>query len=57
MTQTLRVGILGATGLAGQQVLAALVQHPWFTVAAVGASERSAGKSLGDALRTTGLPE
>jgi len=28
MTQTLRVGILGATGLAGQQVLAALVQHP-----------------------------
>ena len=51
MTQTLRVGILGATGLAGQQVLAALVQHPWFTVVAVGASENSAGKSLGDALR------
>jgi aspartate-semialdehyde dehydrogenase len=51
MTQALRVGVLGATGLAGQQVLAALVQHPWFTVAAVGASENSAGKSLGDALR------
>src|SRR5947209_9050862 len=51
MTPTLRVGILGATGLAGQQVLAALEQHPWFTVVAVGASENSAGKSLGDALR------
>ncbi len=51
MTQPLLVGILGATGLAGQQVLAALVKHPWFTVAAVGASENSAGKSLGAALR------
>src|SRR5204862_2607773 len=47
----LRVGVLGATGLAGQQVLAALTQHPWFTVAAVGASEASAGMSLRDALR------
>src|SRR5438132_13696767 len=51
MSQSLRVGILGATGLAGQQVLAALERHPWFTVTAVGASESSAGKSLGDALR------
>src|SRR6266704_5176573 len=47
----MRVGVLGATGLAGQQVLAALERHPWFTVTAVGASESSAGKSLGDALR------
>ncbi len=47
----MRVGVLGATGLAGQQVLAALERHPWFSVAAVGASESSAGKSLGDALR------
>src|SRR6202022_2718211 len=51
MTQALRVGVLGATGVAGQQALAALVKHPWFTVAAVGASDNSAGKSLGDALR------
>jgi len=47
----MNVGVLGATGLAGQQVLAALGRHPWFTVTAVGASEHSAGKSLGDALR------
>ena len=51
MTELLRAGVLGATGLAGQQVLAALGRHPWFTVTAVGASEHSAGKSLGDALR------
>jgi len=51
MTERLRTGVLGATGLAGQQVLAALERHPWFTVTAVGASEKSAGKSLGDALR------
>src|SRR5438270_8376837 len=51
MTEILRVGVLGATGLAGQQVLAALERHPWFTVAAVGASEHSAGKPLGEALR------
>jgi aspartate-semialdehyde dehydrogenase len=51
MTERLRAGVLGATGLAGQQVLAALERHPWFTVAAVGASSASAGKSLGDALR------
>ena len=51
MTERLRAGVLGATGLAGQQVLAALERHPWFTVAAVGASSASAGKSLRDALR------
>jgi aspartate-semialdehyde dehydrogenase len=51
MTDRLRAGVLGATGLAGQQVLAALERHPWFTVVAVGASSASSGKSLGDALR------
>jgi len=51
MTEPLRVGVLGATGLAGQQVLAALEGHPWFSVTAVGASHASAGKAMGDALR------
>jgi aspartate-semialdehyde dehydrogenase len=51
MTERLRAGVLGATGLAGQQVLAALEGHPWFVIAAVGASSASAGKSLGEALR------
>jgi aspartate-semialdehyde dehydrogenase len=39
-----KVAILGATGVAGQQFLVSLRAHPWFEVAALGASERSAGK-------------
>jgi aspartate-semialdehyde dehydrogenase len=47
----LKVGVLGATGIAGQQVLAALDRHPWFSVTAVAGSDRSAGKPFGEALR------
>lgn len=43
--------VVGATGIAGQQFLAALDRHPWFEVVALAASERSAGKSYADALR------
>lgn len=50
-TEKLRVAIVGATGIAGQQFIDALRQHPWFTITALAASERSAGKSYGDALR------
>lgn len=39
-----RVGILGATGAVGQTFIRLLSDHPWFTVAEVAASERSAGK-------------
>ncbi|MDO8532479.1 MAG: aspartate-semialdehyde dehydrogenase [Dehalococcoidia bacterium] len=46
-----RVGIVGATGIVGQQFLVALDKHPWFQVAALAASERSAGKTYGEALR------
>lgn len=49
--ETLRAGVLGATGLAGQQVLAALAGHPWFSVAAVAGSPTSAGKRFRDAIR------
>ena len=52
--ERLRAGVLGATGLAGQQVLSALQRHPWFTVAAVAGSPTSAGKSFGEALRDPG---
>ena len=41
---SLRVGILGATGLVGQRLVECLVDHPWFHVAAVAASERSVGQ-------------
>lgn len=39
-----RAAVIGATGVAGQQFLAALSNHPWFEVTALAASERSAGK-------------
>ena len=42
----------GATGVAGQQFVAALAGHPWFSLARrLCASERSAGRSYKDALR------
>jgi aspartate-semialdehyde dehydrogenase len=47
----LRAGIVGATGIAGQQFVVALQNHPWFEVARLAASVRSAGKSYGEALR------
>jgi aspartate-semialdehyde dehydrogenase len=43
------VGILGATGMVGQQFIALLADHPWFKVEYLGASERSAGKRFRDA--------
>ena len=45
----IEVGILGATGMVGQQFVALLANHPWFKVAWLGASERSAGKAYRDA--------
>lgn len=49
--QKMRVAIVGATGIAGQQFIDALRDHPWFEITALAASERSAGKSFGAALR------
>ena len=46
-----RVAVVGATGIAGQQFLLALAQHPWFEIVVLAASERSAGKTYGAALR------
>jgi aspartate-semialdehyde dehydrogenase len=43
------VAILGATGAVGQTFIRLLDSHPWFRVAEVAASERSAGKSYADA--------
>ena len=46
---TIEVGILGATGMVGQQFIALLATHPWFKVTWLGASERSAGKAYREA--------
>ncbi len=45
------VAILGATGAVGQTFIRLLNGHPWFRVAEVAASERSAGKSYAEATR------
>ncbi|HNV02331.1 MAG TPA: aspartate-semialdehyde dehydrogenase [Vicinamibacterales bacterium] len=47
-TRSWDVGILGATGMVGQQLVRRLEGHPWFRLAWVAASERSEGKRYGD---------
>jgi aspartate-semialdehyde dehydrogenase len=44
-----RVGILGATGTVGQRFIQLLQGHPQFEVAALAASDRSAGKPYSEA--------
>ncbi|HEX8552220.1 MAG TPA: aspartate-semialdehyde dehydrogenase [Abditibacteriaceae bacterium] len=46
-----KVAVIGATGIAGQQFLAALPNHPDFELVALAASPRSAGKTYVEALR------
>lgn len=50
MSEKLKVGILGATGMVGQRFIALLEDHPWFEVTAVAASPRSAGKTYQEAV-------
>ena len=45
MTEKLRVGILGATGMVGQRFISLLEDHPWFEVVTLAASGRSAGQT------------
>jgi len=47
----LKIGILGATGIVGQNYINLLVGHPWFEIVDVAASPRSAGKPYAEAVR------
>ncbi len=47
-----KVGIIGATGMVGQRFATILENHPWFTVTALAASSRSAGKTYKEAVKT-----
>jgi aspartate-semialdehyde dehydrogenase len=47
----LEVGILGATGMVGQQFVRLLAGHPWFRTAWLGASERSEGRTYREAMK------
>jgi aspartate-semialdehyde dehydrogenase len=51
MSGTWAVGIVGATGIAGQDFVVALQRHPWFRLERLAASARSAGKTFHEALR------
>ena len=49
MSEKLKVGILGGTGMVGQRFIALLENHPWFEVTTIAASPRSAGKTYAEA--------
>ena len=49
MSDRVDVAVLGATGSVGQRFIQLLEGHPWFRVAEVVASERSAGRRYGEA--------
>lgn len=51
MNKKLRVGILGATGMVGQQYISLLNNHEWFEVTHVVASQSSAGKTYKEAVQ------
>lgn len=50
MSEKLKVGILGGTGMVGQRFISLLENHPWFEVTTIAASPRSAGKTYEDAV-------
>ena len=49
MSERIPVGILGATGMVGQEFVSFLRDHPWFELRWLGASDRSAGKAYREA--------
>jgi aspartate-semialdehyde dehydrogenase len=54
------IGILGATGMVGQRFIQLLENHPWFEITWLAASDRSSGKTYGEAAKwrlDTPLPE
>ncbi len=62
MSEKLKVGILGATGMVGQRFIALLENHPWFEVTTIAASPRSAGRTYEEAVEgrwkmTSPMPE
>ncbi|HET7600003.1 MAG TPA: aspartate-semialdehyde dehydrogenase [Gemmatimonadales bacterium] len=51
MSAKIPVAVLGATGTVGQKFVRLLAEHPWFEVAALAASDQSAGRPYGEAVR------
>lgn len=60
MSTKIPVAVLGATGSVGQRFVELLLNHPWFEVTELAASDRSAGKRYAEAtnwIMATPLPE
>ncbi len=60
--ERIKVGVLGATGMVGQNYIRLLMNHPWFDISYVAASPRSAGKRFTEAvagrwLMTESIPD
>lgn len=50
MSEKLKVGILGGTGMVGQEIYLPSGESPWFEVVTIAASARSAGKTYEEAV-------
>ena len=55
--QRVPVAVLGATGAVGQAFIRLLASHPWFDLVEVAASERSAGRTYGEAAHWIGAED
>lgn len=51
MSEKLKAGIVGGTGMVGQRFVQLLDQHPWFEVTAIAASKNSAGKTYEESVQ------
>ncbi|MFX1275825.1 MAG: aspartate-semialdehyde dehydrogenase [Promethearchaeota archaeon] len=51
MLKKIKISILGATGIVGQNYIQLLQNHPWFEIVDVAASPRSAGKTYEEAVK------
>jgi aspartate-semialdehyde dehydrogenase len=51
MMKQYNVGVIGATGMVGQRFVSLMQNHPWFNLAVVAASPRSAGKVYGELMK------
>jgi aspartate-semialdehyde dehydrogenase len=50
-SEKIKIGLLGATGVVGQNYIKLLMEHPWFQIVDVAASPRSAGKKYSEAVK------
>jgi aspartate-semialdehyde dehydrogenase len=54
LNKEFKVGILGATGIVGQQYIALLQNHPWFRITFLAASKKSSGQLYGELIKQRG---